>query len=319
MSAAGSMKVGTSVLNFVDLHRLGIAGWVVACLALQLALDRVLLRADLLDVAGLDLVDEERLVGDPLAIRGAARDERDHEVQRQQPDQDRDELPAARDHRRLALGHGSASAGSGIDPLAGALRLLGGGVSADESVRSPTVLLRRTAAATDGDRARLRAQKGLWSLSGSPCRRDTARAMSQENVSWSGRALRLTAPVTASCVLPKTWICPDMSRFPTLSRFAVARISGASSPKPTRDGKAARVQCSAKSSPWATRSWSAATGEAEAEPVGSTCAQPDCRLHRPRRADRQDRVLLRTRAGPRSPGPIGVGDVEGERGDRRSI
>ena len=122
---SGIDEGGDLGLELRDLHRLGVAGRVVACLPLQLALDRVLLRADLLHVAGLDLVDEERLVGDPLAIRGAARDEREHEVQRQQPEQDRDELPAARDHRRLALGRGSASAGDRIDPLAGPLRLPG--------------------------------------------------------------------------------------------------------------------------------------------------------------------------------------------------
>ena len=73
-------------LELRDLHRLGVAGRVVARLLLQLALDRVLLRGDLLDVAGLDLLDEERLVGHPLAVRRAAGDEREHEVDREQPD-----------------------------------------------------------------------------------------------------------------------------------------------------------------------------------------------------------------------------------------
>ena len=66
---SGIDEGGDLGLELRDLHRLGVAGRVVARLALQLALDRVLLRADLLDVAGLDLVDEERLVGDPLALR----------------------------------------------------------------------------------------------------------------------------------------------------------------------------------------------------------------------------------------------------------
>ena len=60
-------------LELGDLHGLGVAGRVVARLALQLALDRVLLRADLLHVAGLDLVDEEGLVRNPLAVCRAAR------------------------------------------------------------------------------------------------------------------------------------------------------------------------------------------------------------------------------------------------------
>src|SRR6185295_1034794 len=62
-------------LELGDLHGLAVTGRVVARLPLQLALDGVLLRADLLDIAGPDLVDEERLVGDPLAVRGAAGDE----------------------------------------------------------------------------------------------------------------------------------------------------------------------------------------------------------------------------------------------------
>src|SRR5205814_1525894 len=50
---------GDLCLELRHLHRLGVAWRVVARFPLQLALDRVLLRADLADVAGLDLVDEE--------------------------------------------------------------------------------------------------------------------------------------------------------------------------------------------------------------------------------------------------------------------
>ena len=64
---------GNLGLELRDLHGLGVAGRVVGRLAFQLALDRVLLRADLLDVAGLDLVDEERLVRHALAVGRAAR------------------------------------------------------------------------------------------------------------------------------------------------------------------------------------------------------------------------------------------------------
>ena len=70
VSCGGIDEVGDLGLEPRDRHRLGVAGRVVGRLALQLALDRVLLRADLLDVAGLHLVDEERLVGHPLALRG---------------------------------------------------------------------------------------------------------------------------------------------------------------------------------------------------------------------------------------------------------
>ena len=76
-----------------DVDRLGVAGRVVARLALELAVDRVL-RGDLLDVAGLQLVDEERLVGHLPAPR-PAREERQQEVEHQQPEEEGDERPAA--------------------------------------------------------------------------------------------------------------------------------------------------------------------------------------------------------------------------------
>ncbi len=106
-------------------HRYGfvIARRVVGRLVLQLSLDRVLLRADLLDVPGLDLVGEERLVGHPRAVLGAAGDDRDHDVHHQQPEQERDERPAARDHRRLGLGLGAASVWRRIHAPARRLRL----------------------------------------------------------------------------------------------------------------------------------------------------------------------------------------------------
>ena len=60
-------------LEPVDLDGLVVARWVVRHGLLQLALDRVLTRGDRLDVPGLDLLEEERLVrapaGDPAARR----------------------------------------------------------------------------------------------------------------------------------------------------------------------------------------------------------------------------------------------------------
>ena len=90
-------------LGLEALHRHGVrvAGRVVRRLGLQLALDRVLLRADLLNVAGLDLIDEEGLVGHPLELGWAAGDEGDHQIHRQQDDEDPEERPAPGDHRRL--------------------------------------------------------------------------------------------------------------------------------------------------------------------------------------------------------------------------
>ena len=67
-------------LELVDLEGLVTAGRVVARLVLQLPLDRVALRADLADVLRLDLVDEERLVGDARAVRRAAGQEGDEEI-----------------------------------------------------------------------------------------------------------------------------------------------------------------------------------------------------------------------------------------------
>jgi len=57
---SGGDERGNLGLEAGDRHGLGIAGWVIGRLALQIAFDRVLLRADLVDVAGLDLVEEER-------------------------------------------------------------------------------------------------------------------------------------------------------------------------------------------------------------------------------------------------------------------
>ena len=88
-------------LEPVDLDGLVVARWVVRRGLLQLALDRVLTRGDRLDVPGLDLLEEERLVRHPRAVRRRAGEERDQEVEDEQPDEEREQGPAAWKHRRL--------------------------------------------------------------------------------------------------------------------------------------------------------------------------------------------------------------------------
>ena len=90
-------------LEPLDLDRLVVARRVVRRGLLQLALDRVLTRRDRLDVPGLDLLEEERLVRHPRAVRRRAGEERDQEVEDEQPDEEREQGPAAWKHRRLRL------------------------------------------------------------------------------------------------------------------------------------------------------------------------------------------------------------------------
>jgi hypothetical protein len=89
-----------------------VAGRVVARGLVELALDRIRLRGDLLDVARLQLADEEGLVGHALAIAGPAGHERDDEVHDEQAHEEREEAPVAPQRR---------SRGSAIAPLRGAL------------------------------------------------------------------------------------------------------------------------------------------------------------------------------------------------------
>jgi hypothetical protein len=104
-------------LELVDL--LGLAtGRRVRRRLLEVALDRLLGRRDLLHVAGLDLLDEERLVWDARALGRLAGGQRKDEVERQQPDEDADEHAAAlaRDHRRALLRWGTAPVGRRLHP-----------------------------------------------------------------------------------------------------------------------------------------------------------------------------------------------------------
>jgi hypothetical protein len=108
-------------LELVDLPRLGVSYRVVGRLALQVAVDRVLARGDLLHVAGLHLLEEERLVRHLRALLGPSRHERDQEVEGQEPDEDSKEPPAARKHRRLGLLLRTPAAARRLDVPAGRL------------------------------------------------------------------------------------------------------------------------------------------------------------------------------------------------------
>ncbi len=110
-------------LELRHLERLVVAGRVVVGLVLELPLDRVALRADLADVLRLDLVEEERLIGDARAVGCAAGQEGDQEVHREQAEQERDPHPAARDHRRLRRRRGAAAVGRRVDAPAGGMGL----------------------------------------------------------------------------------------------------------------------------------------------------------------------------------------------------
>ena len=101
-----------------DRDRLGVARRVEGRLALQLALDGVRPRADLLDVAGLHLVDEERLVWHALPLFRSAGRERDHEVQHQEREHEPDEQPPAGDHGRLGRGRAPSTVGRRVHPPA---------------------------------------------------------------------------------------------------------------------------------------------------------------------------------------------------------
>src|SRR3954447_15527262 len=102
-------------LEEVDAGRLLLARRREVGLLLEVALDRLALRGDLLDVAGLDLLEKERRVGDLRALRRAVEDERRDEVQDEQRDDQRDPAAAAREHRRLGLRRRAAAVGRGLD------------------------------------------------------------------------------------------------------------------------------------------------------------------------------------------------------------
>ena len=98
-----SMNVGTCVLNLSISRGLASPGGSYFALLLQVAVDRVLARGDLLHVAGLHLLEEERLVGHLRAVLGPSRHEREQEVEGEEPEEDSRNAPAARKHRRLGL------------------------------------------------------------------------------------------------------------------------------------------------------------------------------------------------------------------------
>ena len=84
VSIGGVDERGDLGLEPGDRYRLGVARRVEGRLAVQLALDGVGPRADLLDVSGPHLVDEERLVWHPFPLLRSPGHERDHKVQRQE-------------------------------------------------------------------------------------------------------------------------------------------------------------------------------------------------------------------------------------------
>ena len=131
------------------------------------------------------------------------------------------------------------------------------------------------------------------------CRRRTS--------SWSGRPLRPSPPTRISHSWQKTSrSTPIRPASPRQSRFAVATSSDAFSPRSTRAGRGAQLSEIREIFPVGDRVWPGPTGEAGAGQRYRPPLQPDRHIHRPRRTDHQDRVLLRPRAGPRSRRAVGV-------------
>jgi hypothetical protein len=104
-------------LGLEEVDLLGLApGRREARLLLEIALDRLPARGDLLHVAGLDLLQEEGRVRDLCALLGPAGDERGDEVEREQADDQRDPLAVAREHRRLGRRRRAAAVRCRLDP-----------------------------------------------------------------------------------------------------------------------------------------------------------------------------------------------------------
>ena len=114
--------LGLEVLRLVAL---------VGDLLLELALHRVALGGDLLDVAGLDLGDEGRGVGHPDHFLGRREDLHEQPVHEEQDRQDRHEAAQAERQHRLALRRRPAAVGRRAHPpraLRGGRRPGGGAV-----------------------------------------------------------------------------------------------------------------------------------------------------------------------------------------------